>query len=297
MTMPSRLAFERDGRDWPNRAASRFVRAGGFTWHVQSMGRGPAVLLLHGTGAATHSWRDLAPLLAARLAVIAPDLPGHSFTETPPARLLSLPGMSASLAALLRVLDVAPALVVGHSAGAAIAARMCLDGMIAPRGLISFNGALLPPYGLPGQVFSPLAKLLVCLPLLPNLFAWRANDPQVVARLLHATGSRLTPAGVALYARLVRNPRHTGAVLAMMAHWDLHPLLRDLPRLAPALLLVTGSNDRSIAPAEAEQVRALLPAAQRVSMPGLGHLAHEEQPGAAARLVLRFAADLGVLAA
>ena len=62
----SRLDWERDGRDWPNRAASRFVRAGGLDWHVQTMGQGPTVWLIHGTGAATHSWRDILPLLAQR---------------------------------------------------------------------------------------------------------------------------------------------------------------------------------------------------------------------------------------
>ena len=58
--------WERDGRDWPNREASRFVHAAGLRWHVQVMGSGPVVLLLHGTGAATHSWRDLMPKLAER---------------------------------------------------------------------------------------------------------------------------------------------------------------------------------------------------------------------------------------
>jgi magnesium chelatase accessory protein len=29
-----RLIWERDGRDWPNRAFSRFVGAGGLRWHV-----------------------------------------------------------------------------------------------------------------------------------------------------------------------------------------------------------------------------------------------------------------------
>ena len=77
------LSWERDGRDWPNREASRFVEAGGLRWHVQQMGRGPVLLLLHGTGASTHSWRALLPLLAKSFTVVAPDLPGHGFTATP----------------------------------------------------------------------------------------------------------------------------------------------------------------------------------------------------------------------
>ena len=54
------------------------------------MGQGPVVLLIHGTGAASHSWRGLAPLLASDFTLIAPDLPGHGFTQTPLAHRLSL---------------------------------------------------------------------------------------------------------------------------------------------------------------------------------------------------------------
>jgi magnesium chelatase accessory protein len=120
-----------DGRTWPNRAASRFVVADGLRWHVQVMGSGPPILLIHGTGAATHSWRDLAPLLARDFTVIAPDLPGHGFTETPDAEGLSLAGMARGLGALLDALGVEPVLAVGHSAGAAIAMQMGLGGRFA----------------------------------------------------------------------------------------------------------------------------------------------------------------------
>ena len=102
-------------------------------WHVQVMGSGPPLLLLHGTGAATHSWRDLMPMLAQDFTVIAPDLPGHGFTETPGGDGLSLRGMARELAALLGALGLQPALAVGHSAGAAIAIRMRLDGRLDGR--------------------------------------------------------------------------------------------------------------------------------------------------------------------
>ena len=280
---------------WPNREASRFVSAGGFRWHVQVMGAGPALLLLHGTGAATHSWRGLAPLLAANFTVVAPDLPGHGFTDTPASARLSLPGMAEAVAALLRALDVRPELVAGHSAGAAILLRMCLDGRIAPRGVVALNGALLPVEGVAGQVFQPLARVLAGVPLLPDLFAWRARDPATVRQLPANTGSRVDDEGVRLYGRLVSDPRHAAGALGMMARWDLRPLLADLPRLQTALLLVAGSRDRTIPPAQAERVRGLVPGATLERQPGLGHLAHEEDPAATAELIVRFAHSTGVL--
>ncbi len=288
--MAEHPSWQHDGRDWPNREASRFVSAGGLRWHVQVAGAGPDLLLLHGTAAATHSWRDVLPLLARDFRVIAPDLPGHGFTQPPPPARLSLPGMAGAVADLLRALDAAPRIVVGHSAGAAIALRLALDQRIAPSDILSFNGALLPLGERHAAFFTRAAKLLVGLPFVPSLMAWRASNRGVAERLLTDTGSRIEPLGVDFYARLFRHPGHLAAALGMMARWDLVPLLRDLPRLAAQLTLIVGSQDRAVPPTQAERIRQRLPAARLVTMPGLGHLAHEEQPAEAVRLI-REAAD------
>jgi magnesium chelatase accessory protein len=209
-----------DGKDWPNRAASRFVDAAGLRWHVQMMGEGPVALLAHGTGAATHSWRDLAPLLARHFTVVAPDLSGHGFTATPHWQRLSLDGMSRDLAILCERLAVQPQIAIGHSAGAAILTRMTIDGLIAPRLIVSLNGAYLPFGGVAAQFFSPLAKMMALNPLVPRLFAWRGRDPAAVHRLLKGTGSTLDAHGERFYRRLVGSPGHVGAALEMMANWD-----------------------------------------------------------------------------
>ncbi len=281
-----RLPADRLPADWPNRGVSRFVRAAGLNWHVQVMGSGPVMLMLHGTGAATHSWRDLMPLLARHFTVVAPDLPGHGFTEAPSVRRLSLPNMAKALQSLLRILDMQPDVAVGHSAGAAIALRMCLDGMIQPRLVVGLNAALLPWGGAAGQVFSPLAKFLVGVPGVPQIFAWRARDMAMIEKLLTGTGSKIDARGAALYARVVREPSHTAAALGMMAYWDLHPLVRDLPRLAPKLLLIVGAADRAIPPEGAAKVAAMVPGATVETLPGLGHLSHEEDPARTADLIL-----------
>lgn len=286
--LSARLDWDRDGRDWPLRECSSFVQAGGLRWHVQQLGRGPVALLIHGTGAATHSWRGLAPLLAARFKVVAVDLPGHAFTEMPCAERQSLPGMAAALAALLKRLELDVDLVVGHSAGAAIALRLVLDGQIAPQSVISLNGALLPLGGLPGLIFPPVARLMAASSLTPRLFAWRAGDRAAVERLIAGTGSTLDARGVDLYARLVGNAGHAAAALAMMARWDLQPLLRDLPRLHTPLQLLVAANDKAVPPDRASHVVALLKGASPVGLRrlnGVGHLAHEERPGEVADLI------------
>jgi magnesium chelatase accessory protein len=291
------LSWVRDGNDWPNRGASRFLVAGGLRWHVQDMGTGPALLLLHGTAASSHSWGGLAPLLAQHFRVVAPDLPGHAFTELPPGERLSLPGMAAATAALVAALELEPALVVGHSAGAAILARMCLDGAIDPRGLIGLNAALLPLRGFAGQFFSPAAKLLAGIPLVPRLVSFYASNPMVVDQLLRQTGSTVGAVEAATYRRLVRSPGHVAAALQMMANWDLAPLERELARLRPVLYLIACENDGAVPAAEARRLSGLLPNARLEIVPDLGHLGHEERPDLFAELILRIAAELQVLPA
>lgn len=283
--MTSALDWARDGADWPNHDASRFVQAGGFTWHVQVMGAGPVMLLLHGTGAATHSWRDLLGRLAQDFTVVAPDLPGHGFTATPGRHLMSLPGMARGVASLLHKLAFQPEIVVGHSAGAAILARMIIDALIAPRLLISLNGAILPLPSMPAEIFSPLARALVSLPLVPQIAAWQAGRADAVERLLRGTGSNLDARGVALYRRLVSNPGHVAGALEMMAVWNLRELARDLPKLDLPVVQIVGAGDLTIPPADAQRLQKILPQARVISMPGLGHLAHEEAPAEVADLI------------
>ena len=280
---------------WPNRDASRFVRAGGLEWHVQVAGEGPVLLLLHGTGAATHSWRGLLPLLTPHFTVIAPDLPGHGFTDAPAASRLSITGMARALQTLLWTLDMQPVLAIGHSAGAPLLVRMVLDGQLTLRGLIGLNGALLPLGGMAGQLFSPLAKLLTGLPGLPDLFSWRARDPKVVERLLEATGSRVDAEGVRLYQRVVTQRSHAAAALGMMAHWDLPSLTGTFASIDIPVLLIAGDNDKTVPPTQSEQVAAQVQNGRYVALPALGHLAHEEDPVAVAALVNTFAREIGLL--
>lgn len=302
------LDWQRDGPHWPHAGHSRFVQSGGLHWHVQRFDGptpdAPCALLLHGTGASTHSWRGLAPLLAQHVQVLSMDLPGHAFTGLPPggagAPQLSLPGMARAVHGLLQKLGCTPALVVGHSAGAAVAIRIAIDGLIQPRLLVGLNAALLPLGGLAGQLFAPAAKLMASAPFVPHLFARHAQTPAALQRLLDSTGSTLDREGTELYRCLVASPDHAAGALGMMANWDLHAFARDLPRLATPLLLMVGDQDRTVPPAQAAQVLARLSPAARgrcITLPGLGHLAHEEQPTLVAGHIVKAFQDVQVASA
>jgi magnesium chelatase accessory protein len=278
---------------WPNRHLSRYVHAAGLRWHVQLAGEGPDMLLVHGTAASTHSWRDLMPILAQRHRVLAVDLPGHGFTDRAPKQQISIAGMSGVLARLLRELAFEPQFVVGHSAGAVILCRMALDGAIQPRVIVSINGAFLPMGGMLGTLFSPFAKLLASTAFLPRLLASRMSNASNVGRVLAGTGSHLNDEGVAYYTYLIGNPRHLAGALGMMSQWDLDAFAQEMPRLTVPLALLVAGNDHAVPPRQAALVKHLIPTATLEALPGLGHLAHEERPGLVAERILQICAAYG----
>jgi putative magnesium chelatase accessory protein len=284
------MNWEQDAAGWPHREASRFVTAAGLRWHIQVLGQGPVALLVHGTGATTHSWRDLAPRLAEHFTIVAADLPGHGFSASAPARCMSLTGMAEGLAALLQVLGMQPALVVGHSAGAAVLSRMALDRSIQPGAIVSLNGAFAPLSGVQ-RLMSPVARLLALSSVVPRLVAARAQRSEAAQRLIASTGSTLDADGSALYARLLRDPAHLSGALAMMANWRLDALWAELPALRPAPLLLVGSNDHTVPPDQAWTVAERIRGAHVHALPGLGHLAHEEASEQVAAIIVRYARE------
>lgn len=276
--MTGRPNWTRLRGQWPNAEASRFVDAGGLTWHVQVMGSGPDLLLLHGAGAATHSWRSFAPLLARRWRVIAPDLPGHGFTDPALASGRSLPGMARGVAALIAGLGAEPELIVGHSAGGAIAARMALDGLAAPAALIGLNAALAPFPGIAGHMAPSLARMIFYNPVAIHMAAWRAGDPATVRRLIRSTGSEIDERGAGLYQLLFTTSGHVAGALGMMANWDLSGLWADLPRLVTPFGLIVGAGDAAVPPDVSVRAAGRVRHGAVRTLPGLGHLAHEERP-------------------
>lgn len=283
--------WETDGATWPHRDASRFVDAGDYCWHVQRMGAGPAALLLHGAGAASHSWAGIMPGLAQRFDVVACDLPGHGFTRAHRRIAPSLDHISGAVADLIDAMKLAPELIVGHSAGAAIMIRMVTDARAAPRAVVSLNGALEPFGGAAGGVYSAMAKMLAYNPAAALAFSYGGRSRRRVERLVEQTGSSIDPGALDHYAALMRRPAHIAGALAMMAHWDLADMAQNIARLPMRACFIAGANDAAIAPDNSRRAAARAPLGDAVILPDLGHLAHEEAPDAIVELLVKVASE------
>jgi magnesium chelatase accessory protein len=270
---------------WPNRAASRIVESAGCRWHLQRMGQGRRVLLVHGTAASTHTWRHLMPMLAESHDVLAVDLPGHGFSGRLPGGSMALPALADALGELLDTVSFDPLIAVGHSAGAAVLVEMALDRLIEPAQIIGLNAALKPFDGRLQRLFSPLARIASGSRAIAGLLARRARDRRAVARLLEGTGSYLDDQGVELYRYLLSDPDRVAAVLVMMAQWDLHGLQARLGRLRVPLCLIAARGDLAVSPDEAVETARRVPGAEAILQQRGGHLAHEEFPGETFELI------------
>lgn len=175
------MRWPKDARGWPMVDLSRIVLHRPHRWHVQAGSSGPTLLLIHGAGGATQSWRGLMP-----------------------------------------------------AADADTSRGRC-----------------------------------------------RSARPRV-----RGTGSQIDDAGIALYLRLASDRGHVDATLTMTSQWNLDGLLARLPQIARPVTLIVGGKDGAVPPKTSQDAATVLPDCKVLSLPGLGHLAHEENPAQGAALIL-----------
>ena len=233
--------------DWPQADLSRHTRAGPHDWHVQEGGSGPLLLLIHGAGGGTQSFRHLFPLLAETHRVAMFDLPGQGFTRAGAQRRYGLDPMAEDIALLMDAEGWQPAAILGHSAGAALALR--LAEMNRCDRIVGINPAISNFAGVAGVLFPLMAKALAAMPFVADVFTASASRPGSVERLIAGTGSQVPAADLTHYRRLVSTRAHVSGTLSMMAQWRLDEMLARLPDLDAEVLFVTGSKDKAVPPA------------------------------------------------
>ncbi len=262
-------------------------------WQVRDEGKGPCILLLHGAGASADSWAGVIPLLATDYRVVAIDLPGQGETKLGTRMRSGLNSMAEDISALMTRLDAQPAIMVGHSAGAAIALRMA-EATFPGTSVIGFNAALAEFPGLAAVLFPALANLLSLSPGAGDLIALAASNRSSTKRLLKTTGGPITDEMVLRYHRLITKPAHVKATLAMMAQWRIQPIRKSLPNIDSPVRLIVGGEDTTVPPQTSRDAVKMLPNADMVERADLGHLAHEQDPAWAAKAIAAFALDHAV---
>lgn len=242
-----------------------------------------AILMLHGFGSSLHTWEGWARGLDDRFRAIRLDLPGSGLSSPDPTADYSDERTLQILSALLEQLGIESATVAGNSIGGRMAWKMAAlrPEQVAALVLVSPDGYASEgfEYGKAPEVSAVTGLMRYVLPrsLLEMSLAPAYGD-----------SSKLRSEVVDRYYDLMLAPDSRQAQIHRMEQTllvDPKPLLASIN--VPVLLL-WGEEDGVIPISNAEDYLGVLPDARLVSLPGLGHVPQEEDPGASARPVREF---------
>jgi pimeloyl-ACP methyl ester carboxylesterase len=259
----------------------------GLDVHYKQYGTGePAIILLHGFGASTFSWREVTAPLAQLSAVVAYDRPAFGLTGRPiPGEWQDENPYSAAanvklLFGLMDALGIEKAVLVGHSAGGRVAVQAALQDPSRVQALALVDAAI---YQGGGQRFGLLAPF-IDTPQMDRLGPFFARSlageqgTQFIQTAWHDP-AKITPAITAGY-RLPLQVDNWDIAL-----WEFTKTGSGSEDLAPRLagltmpvLVLTGDDDRIIPTALSQQLAAEIPGAALTVFPACGHLPHEECP-------------------
>ena len=275
------MDWQKEGHNWSLPEISRFCCVRPYNWHIQDTkgSNKPVLLLLHGTGASTHSWAQIIPKFMKDFRIIAIDLPGHGFTQTKILNRSSLKNMADDIIALLATECVKPNLIMGHSAGAALAFRLAIDIGYSVGGVISINGVLDSYFGGFNSFLFPIAaKALALNPFAAPFIANINKATSKTKKINEVTGSNINKSSIEYYNRLFSDTSHISGTLSMMAQWKLERLNIELNDLKQRSLFLIGENDRMVSVESLKNYANKVKGSQIVIEKKLGHLMHEEAP-------------------
>ena len=279
--------------------SARFVEVDGRQVYVEQQGAGEAVVLLHGFGESSYSWRKVMPELARSFRVVAPDLNGFGWTERPRDPVsYTLEGQERLVLGVLGALGIARAQFVGHSYGGSLTLFLASRHAELVRTMVLIDSAA-PTYGEDRRsrvaAIRPLDSLFIRLALTSrhvrrSLLASVYDPALVTPELVRAYLERLRVQGEddAYYGLTARrsSPAAAGAVPPAV-----------LETLALPALVVWGAEDRLIRVEAGRRAARRLPAGEFTTIPRCGHLPMEERPGELLGLMVPFLRRHGEAAA
>lgn len=268
----------------------RYVRADDVAIFLQEHGPedGPPVVLIHGTGAWSGTWRDTQKSLAkAGYRVIAIDLPPFGFSQRPDPPRYDRPKQGQRILGVVQALGYDSVTLVGHSFGggptleAALMRPDLVRRLILVDAAISLDSAGADP-GLAGVVAeTPWLREAAVAATFTNPLATH----QAVVSMIHDPADA-SEDRIALY----QQPFAVRGTTAAIGEW-LPELVAPNPAafsLQPDRLsafdrpvtLIWGREDTITPPDQARHLAELFPDARVVWLDGVGHIPQIEDPPA-----------------
>lgn len=270
-----------------------FVTVHGHRRAYRRMGAGPALLLIHGIGDNSATWRDVMAELARDRLVIAPDLLGHGHSDKPRGDY-SVGGFANAMRDLLSVLDIDRVTVVGHSLGAGVAMQFAYQYPQRCERLVLVSA---------GGVSQAVAPMLRAASLPGASIAIGAMEQPAVRQLVRRGVSLLarSPLSVGLDApellRVVDDlpdyQARTAFVRTLRAVVDLRgQMVTMLDRCyltaGMPVQIVWGGRDTIVPPSHARLAHAAMPGSRLDIFPDAGHFPFRADPARFVRIVHDF---------
>lgn len=260
----------------------------------EEKGQGSPVLLVHGFGASTYTWRNIAPALAQDHRVIAVDLKGFGQSDKPFDERYSVFDQAELLKQLIIDNNLRDLALVGHSYGGGVVLVLALDEDPRLDGRIS-KLVLLDTIAYPQDI--PVFFRMLDMPLFSHLGV-RMVPPSVqtriALRIAYLDNSKIDEEEVEMYAAPLRTAAGKHAIIHS-ARQIMPERLEEISARYASITMPTligwCDYDRIVPLDVGLKLRRTLPNAQLKIIEGCGHMPQEEQPEATLGAIQGFLAD------
>ena len=259
---------------------SQFIELpNGQSVHVRDEGPrdAPAILLIHGSNASLHTWQGWVDDLKKDYRVVRYDQPGHGLTGAQVKGDYSTEAFRDTGAEVMNALGISRYVVAGNSMGGWVAWNIALKYPARVAGLVLVDASGAPeakPTKIP--IGFQLAQSAAVRPII------KVFTPRVIIKqsLEQSVGdpSRITPAMVDLYWKLLRHPGNREATVARGDFPRKPADAMEFAGLTMPSLILWGKKDTLIPLPNAIWFARQLPNDTLVTYDDLGHLPMEEDP-------------------
>jgi pimeloyl-ACP methyl ester carboxylesterase len=250
--------------------------------HFKQVGRGRAVVFLHGFGMSLDTWRFVVESLGDEYRLVLVDLKGHGLSDRPRDGMYAAKDHARVVRGLIDYLGLENVVVVGHSFGAVVGLAAALDAQ--RHGSSEIIATLVLIAGSVDAENIPLFLRLLRTPVLGWL-GLKLTSASLRTRLMlkraYYDASKITDSLVELYARHQSVPGTDYAFIKtaeQLVPIDIAQSKRDLSKLDIPVINIWGEHDEIISRAAAKSVCQLVPRCELVTIQRTGHIPQEESP-------------------
>ncbi len=255
--------------------SSSFISIDGINVHYRDVGKGEAILLIHGTGASLHTWEKWIDILSPGYRVISFDLPGFGLTGPDPNHNYQISRYTAILDSLMIKLKVDSFHIAGNSLGGLVAWRYTTQ---FPQKILTLN--LIDAAGLPQpEKKPPFIFQLAKLPILSTLMQ-KVTPKSIIENSMldvYKNDQLVTEKLIDRYFELSLREGNRTAFVKRMSQLNEKLEFNDLKRITAPVLIQWGKDDRWIPLAKGYEFKKIIPKAE-LKIYNSGHVPMEENP-------------------